>query len=206
MLLKISDLVTGYATPVIGPLSFTLAPGQALGIVGANGCGKSTLLKSFYGQSRIFNGRIERKAGITLACQQQHPVRLAQTPVSVRDYLRLLDADSAELPERLAVLGNRRIDSLSGGQYQLLAVWACLASSAELVLLDEPTNNLDPAGVTLLAQWLRERRAGRGLLLISHDAGFMAAVCDDRLDVTPQHQSDINGEHKSSDITGEQTS
>lgn len=205
MLLKISDLVTGYVTPVIGPLSFTLAPGQALGIVGANGCGKSTLLKSFYGQSRIFSGRIERKAGITLACQQQHPVRLTQTPVSVHDYLRLLDADSAELPERLAALGNRRIDSLSGGQYQLLAVWACLASSAELVLLDEPTNNLDPAGVNLLAQWLRERRADRGLLLISHDADFMSAVCDDRLDVTPQHRSDISSDSKSKDFTGAPT-
>lgn len=193
MLLRISDLVTGYATPVIGPLSFTLAPGQALGIVGANGCGKSTLLKSFYGQSRIFSGSIERRPGITLACQQQHPVRLTQTPVSVHDYLRLLDANSAELPERLAALGNRRIDSLSGGQYQLLAVWTCLASSAELVLLDEPTNNLDPAGVTLLASWLRERRADRGLLLISHDADFMSAVCDERLDVTPQHRSDITG-------------
>jgi ATPase subunit of ABC transporter with duplicated ATPase domains len=191
LLLNVFELVTGYASPVIGPLSFSLAPGQALGIVGANGCGKSTLLKAFYGQSRIFSGRIERARGITLACQQQHPVRLAQTPVSVQDYLRLLDADVQVLPERLAALGNRRIDSLSGGQYQLLAVWACLASSAQVVLLDEPTNNLDPAGVALLAQWLRERRADRGLLLISHDADFMAAVCDDTLDVTQKHNSDI---------------
>lgn len=193
MLLKVSDLVTGYTAPVIGPLSFTLEPDQSLGIVGANGCGKSTLLKSFYGQSRIFSGKIERRPGITLASQQQHPVRLAQTPVSVRDYLRLLDADTSALPERLAALGNHRIDSLSGGQYQLLAVWACLASSADVVLLDEPTNNLDPAGVALLAQWLRERRANRGLLLISHDVSFMSAVCDARLDITAEHKSDITG-------------
>lgn len=191
MLLQVSELVTGYASPVIGPLDFALAAGEALGIVGANGCGKSTLLKSFYGQSRIFSGRIDRAAGSTVACQQQHPVRLHQVPVSVREYLKLMEADREPLPERLAALQSRRIDTLSGGQYQLLAVWACLASSAQLVLLDEPTNNLDPAGVQLLAQWLRDRRDGRGLLLISHDADFMQTVCDRQLDVTPRHHSDV---------------
>lgn len=192
MLLKISNLVVGYTTPVIGPLSFNLGTGQALGIVGANGCGKSTLLKSFYGQAKIFRGRVELGAGISLASQQQHPVRLTDTPVSVLDYLRLLGAEKQALPDRLAALLHHRIDTLSGGQYQLLAVWACLASSAKVVLLDEPTNNLDPEGVTLLASWLRERRDDRGLLLISHDADFMGAVCDDNINITAQHHSDLH--------------
>jgi ATPase subunit of ABC transporter with duplicated ATPase domains len=191
VLLKASDLVVGYAAPVLGPLSFALPAGSALGIVGANGCGKSTLLKALYGEARIFSGRIERAPGITFACQQQHPVRLEQMPLSVRDYLRLLEADRQPLPERLAALSQRRIDSLSGGQYQLLAVWACLASPAQVVLLDEPTNNLDPDGVALLAGWLRARPAGRGLLLISHDEEFMRRVCDERIDVTARHRSDF---------------
>lgn len=191
MLLTVSDLVVGYATPVLGPLSFALPPGRALGIVGANGCGKSTLLKSFSGQARVFAGRIERGAGVSIACQQQHPVRLEQVPLSVRDYLRLLDADREALPERLAALASRRIDSLSGGQYQLLAVWACLAAPAQVALLDEPTNNLDPDGVALLTSWLQARRPGHSLLLISHDAEFMAAVCDERIDVTARHRSDV---------------
>lgn len=192
MLLKISELVAGYTSPIIGPLSFTLNAGQALGIVGANGCGKSTLLKSFYGQARIFSGSIERASGITLTSQQQHPVRLSDTPVSVTDYLHLLGAQKRPLPDRLAALKQKRIDTLSGGQYQLLAIWACLASTAQVVLLDEPTNNLDPEGVALLADWLRERRADRGLLLISHDAEFMAAVCDANIDVTSKHHTDLD--------------
>ncbi len=191
MLLQVSGLVTGYAAPIIGPLNFALAAGEALGIVGANGCGKSTLLKSFYGQSRIFSGEVKLAPGAVLACQQQHPVRLQQVPLSVREYLALMDAEHEALPARLAALQKKRIDTLSGGQYQLLAVWACLASSADLVLLDEPTNNLDPDGVQLLAQWLREKRAGRGLLLISHDADFMHEVCDRQLDVTPAHRHDM---------------
>lgn len=194
MLLTVSDLIVGYSAPVLGPLSFSLPPGRALGIVGANGCGKSTLLKAVYGQSRIFGGHIERGDGVSFACQQQHPVRLDQVPLSVRDYLRLLDADREALPGRLAALGERRIDSLSGGQYQLLAVWACLASPAQVALLDEPTNNLDPEGVTLLTGWLQQRRPGHSLLLISHDADFMAAVCDERIDVTTRHRSDVAAE------------
>lgn len=191
MLLGATDLVVGYATPVLGPLSFALPAGQTLGIGGANGCGKSTLLKALCGQARLFAGRLLRRPGLTLACQQQHPVRLAQMPLSVTDYLRLLHADRVPLPERLAALRRRRLDTLSGGQYQLLAVWACLASPADVVLLDEPTNNLDPDGVALLTGWLQARRADRGLLLISHDADFMAAVCDQRLDVTACHRSDL---------------
>lgn len=191
MLLTVSDLVVGYQAPVLGPLSFTLPAGRALGIVGANGCGKSTLLKALYGQARIFSGSIGRGPGVSFACQQQHPVRLDQVPLSVQDYLRLLDADREALPDRLAALRQRRIDSLSGGQYQLLAVWACLASPAQVTLLDEPTNNLDPDGVALLTGWLRVRRPGHGLLLISHDTAFMDAVCDERIDVTARHRSDI---------------
>ncbi len=191
MLLQVTDLIVGYGAPVLGPLSFRLPAGRALGIVGANGCGKSTLLKALYGEARIFDGRVVRGEGVTFACQQQHPVRLEQVPLSVRDYLRLLDADQEALPARLAALAERRIDSLSGGQYQLLAVWACLASPAQVALLDEPTNNLDPEGVALLAEWLRQRRPGHSLLLISHDADFMAAVCDEALDVTARHRSDL---------------
>jgi ATPase subunit of ABC transporter with duplicated ATPase domains len=187
MLLRVQDLVVGYSAPVLGPLSFALPAGRVLGIAGANGCGKSTLMKAFSGEARIFAGRIERGAGVTLACQQQQPVRLEQVPLSVRDYLRLLDADGEALPPRLAALAQRRIDSLSGGQYQLLAVWACLASPAQVALLDEPTNNLDPEGVALLTGWLRARRPGHSLLVISHDAEFMAAVCDEALDITSRH-------------------
>lgn len=188
MLLQVDDLVVGYRAPVLGPVSFRLEAGRALGIVGANGGGKSTLLKALYGEARIFAGRVRRGEGVRFTCQQQQPVRLESVPLSVRDYLRLLDADREALPPRLAALAHRRLDALSGGQYQLLAVWACLASPAQVTLLDEPTNNLDPDGVALLTQWLRQRRPGHGLLLISHDVGFMAAVCDERLDITALQQ------------------
>ncbi len=184
MLLTVSGLVTGYQRPIIGPVDFRLAAGEALGIVGPNGGGKSTLLKALYGESQVFAGTITRAPGTDISCLPQQAVRLAQVPLSVREYLRLMQADSGPLPARLAALTGKRIDTLSGGQYQLLAIWAALASGTRLVLLDEPTNNLDPDGIALLTEWLRERPAGRGLLVISHDADFMQQVCDRQLDVS----------------------
>lgn len=193
-MLEVQELVVGYAAPVLGPVSFALEPGQALGLSGANGCGKSTLMRALTGQTRIFSGQIMRAPGLRIACQQQHPVRLVESPLSVTDYLRLTGADAKPLPGRLAKLARRRIDTLSGGQYQLLAVWAALAAPAQAVLLDEPTNNLDPEGVALLLELLQGQRHDRGLLLVSHDEAFMAEACDAELNLTLLHRAGLNGD------------
>ena len=58
-------------------------------------------------------------------------------------------------------------------------MWAILQAPADLVLLDEPTNNLDAAGVAHLTVHLRERaKTGAGIVVVSHDAAFVADVCD----------------------------
>ena len=68
---------------------------------------------------------------------------------------------------------------LSGGQRHYLTLWAILQAPADLVLLDEPTNNLDVAGVAHLTEHLRDRAAaGAGMLVVSHDTAFVEAVCD----------------------------
>ena len=95
------------------------------------------------------------------------------------------------LPERLARFAHARLDSLSGGQFQLLCVWACLASPAGLVLLDEPTNNLDPAGVNLLGELLANRRQGQAIVLISHEPRFMTALAPRVVDLNPLHKPEF---------------
>ena len=190
-LLTLDRVSVGYRKPVLGPLSLAVAPGEVLGLCGSNGCGKSTLLKSLCGESRVFGGRILRAPGLRIALQKQHPPRLFGFPLSTDEYLRLMDARDAELPERLRSLRALRVDSLSGGQFQLLSVWACLASPAQLVLLDEPTNNLDPAGVRLLLEFLKARRPDQAIVMVSHEAEFMAGVATRRLDVSTLHPSEF---------------
>ena len=176
-LLVINGLVAGYAEPVIGPLSFSVQPGEVVGLWGVNGCGKSTLLRAIANKARIFEGALEQKPELTLAWQMQQPVRLDEMPLNGHDYLRYALADREAPPARLAPWLDRRIDALSGGEFQLLAVWAVLGGRADLVLLDEPTNNLDPEGEQMLAEMLQSEQGHRAALVVSHEQRFLEKAC-----------------------------
>jgi len=176
-LLRVEGLIAGYSRPVVGPVSFRLAPGEVVGLWGANGTGKSTVLKAIARGARIFGGRVERAPGLTLAYQEQQPVRLPLMPLTGREILRAAGAGGRRPPEALAALLDRRIDALSGGQYQLLCVWAALGGAMDLVLLDEPTNNLDPGTEALLVEILGGERDRQAVLLVSHERGFLEAAC-----------------------------
>lgn len=84
----------------------------------------------------------------------------------------------------------QRLDRLSGGQHQLLCVWAALAGPGRLVLLDEPTNNLDPTHMALLAQMLAARAADRAVLLVSHERAFLDAHCTRVLELSTSSDHD----------------
>jgi ATPase subunit of ABC transporter with duplicated ATPase domains len=178
-LFEVDTLTAGYARPVVGPVSLRLGGGEILGIVGPNGCGKSTLLAALTGSVRIFSGRVDKRPGLRLSLQQQQPPLIDGIPFNGAELLGLTGASAADLPPWLAPRLGERLDRLSGGQLQFLYLWACLQAPADAVLLDEPTNNLDPEGVAFLAGALRQRAAeGAGLLLVSHDDRFIEAVCD----------------------------
>jgi ATPase subunit of ABC transporter with duplicated ATPase domains len=178
MLMRVDQLTAGYATPVLGPVSFVLRRGEILGLVGPNGCGKSTLLSALLGTVRIFSGEVVRAPGLVLTLQTQQQPDIAGVPLTGAELLALTGAEAVGLPSSLTECLAERLDRLSGGQRQFLHLWACLQAPGDVVLLDEPTNNLDPDGVVHLAGALRARAAaGAGLIVVSHDAGFAASVC-----------------------------
>ncbi|MDD3519310.1 MAG: ATP-binding cassette domain-containing protein, partial [Chromatiales bacterium] len=146
-LLVCRDIVAGHRHPVVGPVGFTLAAGEVVGLLGPNGCGKSTLLGALTGTSRLFSGAIERRPGLRLTHHRQRVERPHELPMTGRDLLRTLAADRRPPPAPLTSMLDCRLDHLSGGQFQLVLIWATLASGSDLVLLDEPTNHLDPAAV-----------------------------------------------------------
>jgi zinc transport system ATP-binding protein len=182
-LLVVNGLVAGYTEPVIGPLSFAVGPGEVVGLWGANGSGKSTLLRAIANKARIFEGELERRPQLTLAWQMQQPVRLNEMPLNGHDYLRFAQADREAPSACMAPWLDQRIDTLSGGQFQLLAVWAILGGWADLVLLDEPTNNLDPQGQQTLAEILKTEQGMRAVLLVSHEHSFLEHACDRVIDI-----------------------
>lgn len=174
-LVQAHALVAGYADPVTPPVSFTVAPGEIVGLTGPNGSGKSTVIKCLTGEARIHAGSLQRDPDARLAYQPQHPPDLGNLPVTVAEAATVAGIAASALPARLADLAPSRLDRLSGGQRQLFLVWAALAQPAELVLLDEPTNNLDPQGVALLASALRTT-PGRGVIVVSHERPFLEQV------------------------------
>ena len=176
-LLRLDGVMAGYATPVVGPHSFEVRGGDRLGIAGPNGCGKSTLLRAITGEARVFAGRVTRAPGLRISHQTQGFESLAGFPLNGRELLALTGAPARGLPPWLRGRLLERVGDLSGGQMQFLRLWACLMAPAEVILLDEPTNNLDREGVGFLEEVLRDLGPGRALILVSHDAGFVRRVC-----------------------------
>ncbi len=120
-LLRATELVAGHERPVVGPLSFALGPGEVLGLWGPNGSGKSTLLDAITDSARVFSGSVQRAPGLTLAYQEQRPVRLPAMPLTGRDLLRLAGMERPAAPAAvpsppasLRTLLGRRLDTLSG--------------------------------------------------------------------------------------------
>ena len=178
-LVRARALVAGWQRPVTAPLDFTVEAGRILGLTGANGVGKTTVLSALAGNARVFSGTLETRPGLRLALQTQGVPPVDGVPLSGRELLALIAASPAGLPSWLGERLDLRLDRLSGGQRHYLTLWAILQAPADLVLLDEPTNNLDAAGVAHLATALRDRaETGGGVVLVSHDHDFVADVCD----------------------------
>ena len=178
-LLRAQELVAGWQQPATQPLDLSLPAGEVVGLTGPNGVGKSTVLAAIAGRAKVFAGRVESAPGIRLGLQTQDVPPVVGMPISGRELLALTGATASGLPPWLAERLDIRLDRLSGGQRHYLTLWAVLQAPADLLLLDEPTNNLDQAGVAHLTAHLRERAEnGSGLLVVSHDAAFVQAVCD----------------------------
>jgi ATPase subunit of ABC transporter with duplicated ATPase domains len=176
-LLELIDVRGGYAQPVVGPVSFAVRPGEVLGLKGVNGVGKTTILRLITGAARLFEGTLRRAPGLTVAHHRQRPERPPELPLTGMEMLQVAAARTARLPRRLEALGRRCLEEMSGGEFQLLHAWTCLLGPAQLVLLDEPTNNLDQQAIELLLTELETLAPGRAVLMVSHESDFLERAC-----------------------------
>jgi amidase len=201
-LLKVSNLRAGYGrVPVLHGIDLTVNEGEILGVLGHNGMGKSTLLKTLMGIIPATGGSMmfDQQDMVRMRSSGRAQLGIGYVPqgrgifpnLSVRDNLRMgvaahdLDEDAAidrvlqDFP-RLVRLLERDGGALSGGEQQLLALARCLISEPDLILLDEPTEGIQPSIIDEIIELLKvmNRRDGLSIVLVEQSLDFITALSD----------------------------
>jgi zinc transport system ATP-binding protein len=207
--------------PVLEDVSFTIAEGDFVSVVGPNGGGKTTLLRLLLGLLRPTRGEVRvfglapAQARLQVGYMPQHPQLDPHFPVSVRDVVLMgrlgpgrprglfarADKDAAARALAEVELGDhlhRPFAALSSGQKQRVLIARALACSPRLLLLDEPTSNLDLHVEGELYALLRELNRRLTVVLVSHDLGFVSQYV--RTVVCVKRRVAV---HPTSEITGE---
>jgi ABC-type multidrug transport system fused ATPase/permease subunit len=205
--IEFEDVAFGY-TPqqkILDGVSFSIREGETVALVGPIGCGKSTifnLLLRFIDPQR---GRILLDGNdislVTLESLREQVSKLAQFPFFMKDAIREnvrlarhdatdkqveeacelahvhpIIVDPAKMPRGYDTVVDVQVPS--GGQKRLIAMARCLLRKPEVLLLDEPTENLDADQRTRLTKVIREYARDRTCIVVSHDMDFIAAVAD----------------------------
>jgi ATPase subunit of ABC transporter with duplicated ATPase domains len=174
-----------YTTKVLwkGPLNFKLHSGDRIAVTGANGSGKTTLIKLVLGTLQVAEGSLDRKNTSSIYIDQDYS--LVSNDRSVYDLARLFNTsglEEHEIKSRLThfLFTKKHWDkpcvTLSGGEKMRLML-CCLTlekTSPDLIVLDEPTNNLDIQNIEILTNAINEYKGA--LLVVSHDAHFMQQI------------------------------
>lgn len=199
-MIRLDEVVKEYRAPFGGAfsrpvraldgVSLEVAPGSALGLIGLNGAGKSTLLRVLLGYVRPTAGRAEIEGAPPRDYAERHGVAYVPERVAIpgqwtvrgalEAYAALggLGADSGDrVASAMARLGldelaDRRVRALSKGNLQRLAIAQALLGDRRLMVLDEPTDGLDPVWIAELRAIVAEWRAAdpaRVVLVASHN-------------------------------------
>lgn len=185
-MLEVRNLNVAYGqSQVLHGLDFTVQPGEIAAVVGRNGMGKTTLMKSLIGIVPVRTGEIiANGADVTTLPSHGRVARgMAYVPqgrqifgaMTVEENIRtgLAATGRRDIPDEIYSIfpilwefHKRRGGNLSGGQQQQLAIARALASDPKVLLLDEPTEGIQPSIIKDLAKVLREIRDMRNLCII----------------------------------------
>lgn len=203
ILLDVKGVSAGYGkVPVLHGIEFSVSENEVIGILGHNGMGKSTLLKTLMGILPASSGTVRFHANdITrIAPNERAGLGIGYVPqgrgifpqLTVRDNLLFAWHEYSGGPEdevidnilkdfpRLTPLIDREGGALSGGEQQLLALARCLVGDPEFLLLDEPTEGIQPSIIEEMSETLLKLREKRGLtiLLVEQNFDFISDLSD----------------------------
>ncbi len=190
---------------VLRRVTWRLAPGERVGVVGVNGAGKTTLLRLLEGVQEPDEGRVVRGATVRVAAlsQSTHELdaladkRVVEAVAMVGEHVRVggKDLTAAQLVERLGFTRRRawtRVGEISGGERRRLQLLRLLMTEPNVLLLDEPTNDLDTDTLAAVEDIL-DSFPGT-LVVVSHDRYLLERVTD--------HQVALLGDGALRDLPG----
>ena len=200
-MLKVTGLCAGYGSvPVLAGVNIDVGPGAAMAVLGANGMGKTTLMRALMGFLTVTAGQVVFDGRDITAEPPQERARagLGYVPqgrgifgrMTVRDQLRYAMIAKGRpartlsgILDRFPVLTpllDRAGDALSGGERQMVALACCLCTGPRTLLLDEPTEGLQPSFVDQILELLLtlKRHDTLTILLAEQNLDFAAALCD----------------------------
>ncbi len=182
---------------VFQPFDLLLRHGERAGLVGPNGAGKTTFVRMVLGKIPPSSGTIRLGPSVTTGyyAQQQETLDPEATPLETVRHSKAMSEQQA-LSFLVGLRFDRhdaqnRIGSLSGGEQARLQIGMLILSGANLLVLDEPTNNLDIASVEVLEQALLAFPGA--ILTISHDRYFLDTMCTRIIEVNDGMVRDYPG-------------
>jgi zinc transport system ATP-binding protein len=184
--------------PVLENVHFHIHRGEFIALVGPNGAGKSTVLKLLLGLEKPNQGRIQvlgkdpQEARARIGYIPQHADHDPSFPISVREVVRMgrlrgwrrfrpedEDAvDRALAQVEVDDLSFRPFSALSGGQRRRVLVARALAAEPEILVMDEPTTNMDAESEARLYKTLGNLKGSTTILIVTHDTEFVSALTD----------------------------
>jgi len=186
ILLDVKDLSFGYNPdiPLFQNISFTLAKGETLGIIGKNGKGKSTLLNTIAGELKPNNGEINFNASTEFAHFGQTNIAHLSPDNTIMDEIynanaKLSEANVRSICGAMMFSGKRadkKISLLSGGEKSRVMLGQIIAKDVNLLLLDEPTNHLDMQSIEALTNAIKNFKGSS--IIVTHSEELLRRVCD----------------------------
>lgn len=175
----------GYKKPILDEASFSLRRGTKITLMGQNGAGKSTILNLITGLLKSTDGSIYVDPRLKVAYAKQVIGREDMELTLKEFFAKHYSGKAYDLDRKidavleivnLAAKHDKKIKLFSGGQQARLLLASALIQDPDLLILDEPTNNLDKAGIAHLTQFLMSY--DKTCIVISHDADFLNSFTD----------------------------
>lgn len=198
-ILSIDKLTVTYGSrKAVDSVSFSIKKGEVFGLLGPNGAGKTSALSAIEGLVKPQEGsillaevdmqkhplQVKAKMGVQLQATSFQPELSINQIVKLYAGLYGLSLSNSDIAESLGTIGlegdaNKRFKELSGGQQQRLSLFIAIIHNPILLLLDEPTDGLDPQSRRQLWDRIEHiRREGGSILLTTHSMEEAEAVCD----------------------------